>query len=111
MNALEALAQLHDLDLLLDEARDPATRVRLKVAGLALGATAPVEKARAQLVAGLDRRWLHAYDRARARYGRGMTAVRERVCLGCFIKMPTSATPAVDSPVVCESCARVLYWR
>ena len=111
MIALEALAQLHDIDLLLDETRDPGTPARLKGMGLALGATAPLERARAQLVTGVDRRWLTAYDRARARYGRGMTAVRERVCIGCFIKMPTSATPAGDSPVLCESCARVLYWR
>jgi predicted nucleic acid-binding Zn-ribbon protein len=111
MIALEALAQLHDADLLLEEARDPGTRARLKTAGLALGSTAPLERTRAQLVAALDRRWLTAYDRARGRYGRGLTVVRERVCVGCFIKMPTSATPAGDSPVLCESCARVLYWR
>ena len=108
---LERLAQLHDLDLLLDETRDPATPARLKSAGLAMGGVAGVERTRASLLAGIDRRWVSTYERARVRYGRGMAAVRERVCLGCFIKMPTSAAPAGDSPVLCESCARVLYWR
>ncbi|HET7225148.1 MAG TPA: hypothetical protein VFK69_05475 [Candidatus Eisenbacteria bacterium] len=111
MSTLERLAQLHDHDLLLEEARATGTPQRLKALGLSLSGVAAVERARHALAHGAERRWMMAYDRARARYGRGMVAVRERVCAGCYIKMPTSAVPAGDAPVLCESCARVLYWR
>jgi len=110
-STLERLAALHDHDLLLDEAHTHGAVARLKAMGLATGPTVAIEKSRAALAEGLERRWTMAYDRARARYGRGMVVVRDRVCVGCFMKMPTSAVPATDLPVPCESCARVLYWR
>ena len=59
----------------------------------------------------MEPRALLAYERARLRYGRGMTAVRERACQGCFIKLPTAAAPGQGSVRTCESCGRVLYWR
>ena len=38
--------------------------------------------------------------------------MRERVCLGCFVTLPTSASPGVgESLTLCESCGRILYWR
>ena len=111
IGTLEGLAALHDHDLVLEEAHDAGTAQRLKALGLVVGPTAGLDRARAALAQGLERRWLVAYDRARGRYGRGMAVVRERVCVGCFMKMPTSAVPAGDLPVQCESCARVLYWR
>lgn len=109
--ALEGLAALHDHDLLLDEAHTHGAPQRLKALGLPTGPVAVIERSRATVAHGIERRWMVAYDRARVRYGRGMVAVRERVCVGCFMKMPTSAVPAGDLPVQCESCARVLYWR
>src|SRR5438552_2486014 len=70
-----------------------------------------VQRARARLTAARERRWLTVYERAHARYGRGLAAVRGRVCQGCFITLPTSALPGPESPTVCESCGRVLCWR
>jgi predicted nucleic acid-binding Zn-ribbon protein len=104
----DRLAELHDLDLLLEESRSLGALDRL---GLALDGRAALERARDRLTEAADRRGLSSYERARLRYGRGMAAVRDRVCQGCFMLLPTAAVPAPASVQVCESCSRVLYWR
>jgi hypothetical protein len=106
-----ALVQLHDLDLLLEEAHAPGHRRRAQNVGLEFPGIPALERLRAQLHARLDRRWLHVYERARHRYGRAVVPVRERVCQGCFITLPTSAAANTDAPTVCESCGRILIWR
>jgi predicted nucleic acid-binding Zn-ribbon protein len=108
----EAILKLQDLDLLLAEARDPRGRSRLKRMGFALQDPAPLERLRARLLESVDRRWHSHYERAMRRYGRGVTVVRDRVCQGCFITLPTSVTPAAEeSLTLCESCGRILFWR
>ena len=106
MSTLASLVRLHDLDLVLQELR--VRPVATRAAASALAEAGTLARARHRLAAGLERRWLAVYERALARYGRGMVAVRGRVCLGCFITLPTSALPAPESPAVCESCGRVL---
>jgi predicted nucleic acid-binding Zn-ribbon protein len=111
MSPGDTLLQLHDLDVLLLEARDAAAVSRLRRAGLAIGDTAPVERARARLLAALEPRWKQHYERAWRRYGNAIAAVRGRVCQGCFMGLPRSACPAESEIVtVCESCGRILYW-
>jgi predicted nucleic acid-binding Zn-ribbon protein len=106
-----ALIQLHDLDLLLGEARDPKAIARLKKLGLAVEHALALERARTRLLAGIDRRWLNHYQRALHRYGRAVAVVRDRVCQGCFITLPTSISPGLSpSLTLCESCGRILYW-
>jgi hypothetical protein len=102
---------LHDLDLLLEEARCGGARQRTLSLGFRLAGLPALERARARLHARLEGRWVHAYERARRRYGRAVVAVRERVCQGCFITLPTSAVPSHESLSVCESCGRILFWR
>ena len=111
MSIWSALVQLHDLDLLLEEARAPGPRHRRPGPGLDVPGLAALERVRVQLHARLDRRWLHAYERARQRYGRAVVAVRERVCQGCYMTLPTSAAAGADTLAVCESCGRILVWR
>jgi hypothetical protein len=97
----EALLELHDLDLQLAEARHPATVAKLRKLGFEPTDPAP-----------LERRWVQHYERALQRYGRGVVGMRERVCLGCRVTLPTSAAPGVgESLTLCESCGRILYWR
>ena len=113
MTGVEGILELHDLDLMLAEARalGPAAD-RLKRLGLEVRDPKHLERLRTRLVAGVDRRWLNHYERALRRYGRALTRVRERVCQGCFITLPTSASPGVEeSLTLCESCGRILYWR
>jgi hypothetical protein len=111
VNALERLAELHDVDLLIEACRDPHHGPALGRMGFPRVDPEGLLDARRRIAEGCEARGLHAYDRARARYGRGMVAVRERACQGCFIRLPTSAAAAPHAVQVCESCGRVLYWR
>ena len=106
------LLELHDLDLQLAEARHAATVAKLKKLGFEPADLAPFERSRARLLAAVERRWVQHYERALQRYGRGVVGMRERVCLGCRVTLPTSAAPGVgESLTLCESCGRILYWR
>lgn len=111
MSEWTAMLRLHDLDLLLEEARDPALASRLRSLGLEVSGLGALERARAQLHARLDRRWVSTYERAQQRYGRAVVAVRDRVCQGCFITLPTSAAASAGALGVCEFCGRILFWR
>ncbi len=107
-----ALLELHDVDLQLAEAKNPSHVTKLRKLGLEPGDLATLERQRARLLAGIERRWVQHYERALLRYGRAVVAMRERVCLGCFVTLPTSASPgAGELLTLCESCGRILYWR
>jgi predicted nucleic acid-binding Zn-ribbon protein len=112
VNALAQLVHLGDLDLLLREARDEASRLRLRKLGFDLDGLERLSAARTRFAADIERRWVVMYERARQRYGRGVAAVRERVCQGCFVTLPTSAATrpgAGETPGLCASCGRVLF--
>ena len=106
------LLELHDLDLLLAEVRHAPTVAKLKKLGFEPSDPAPLERQRAKLLAGVERRWVQHYERVLQRYGRAVVGMRERVCLGCFVTLPTSAAPgAGETLTLCESCGRILFWR
>jgi hypothetical protein len=111
MTGWSDMVSLHDLDLLLEEARDGGSRQRILSLGFRLPGAAALERARVRLHARLGCRSVHAYERAQRRYGRGVVAVRDRVCQGCFVMLPTCAVASPDSLAVCESCGRILFWR
>lgn len=113
MKQLETIVHLSDLDLLLREIQDPASRARLRKLGFTFEGAERLEGLRSRLAANVDRRWMNSYERARQRYGRGVVAVRDRVCMGCYVTLPTTARPRPadpPSPGLCESCGRILYW-
>lgn len=111
MIAPEGILQLQEMDLLEAELSDPKNVLRLRRLGFPEPELPPLERARERLLTRLYRRWLNHYVRARARYGRAVAVVRDRVCQGCFITLPTSAAPSGDDPfTLCESCGRILFW-
>lgn len=113
MSAPAQVVHLSDLDLLLRELADPLSRSRLGKLGFEIGAPRRLETARARLAESVEPRWMVLYERARHRYGRGVAAVRGRVCQGCHMTLPTSAAPrseAGESLGLCQSCGRILYW-
>lgn len=112
MSAREVL-ELQDLDDLLAFAADREHLSRLKKMGYTIGAPDALLARRAKLASGIERRWHLAYDRAAARWGRGLTPVRAKVCQGCFVTLPTSAAPPPGEAAlhVCEGCGRLLWWR
>lgn len=111
MNGWTDVVGLHDLDLLIEEARSGGTRQLAQGLGFRLEGLPALERARARLHSRLEGRWVAAYERALRRYGRGVVVVRDRVCQGCFITLPTRAAANRDSLTVCESCGRILLWR
>jgi len=113
VSVLARLVSLGDVDLLLHEARDERSRVRLRKLGFQLGELQGLEAARARLAAAVGPRWLAVYERARHRYGAGVATVRARVCQGCHVTLPTSAASRPETeaaPGLCECCGRVLFW-
>ena len=110
MTGWSEVVSLHDLDLLLEEARYGGARQRTLSMGFRLAGLPALERVRARLQARLDSRWVRAYERAQRRYGRGVVPVRDRVCQGCFITLPTCAAASGDFLTVCESCGRILFW-
>jgi predicted nucleic acid-binding Zn-ribbon protein len=106
-----ALLRLHDLDLLLADTRAPGCAARFKKLGFELRESHGLERHRARLLECVDRRWLNHYERALRRYGRAVAVVRDRVCQGCFITLPTAISPgSANALTLCESCGRILYW-
>jgi predicted nucleic acid-binding Zn-ribbon protein len=111
--AATALLHLCDVDALAHELTDRASVKRLARLGHTIQGAERLAALRARVAAGVDGRWLGIYDRARSRYGRGLAAVRERVCTGCFVTLPSTARrPAADeqSVLTCEGCGRLLFW-
>ena len=112
MNGVRQVLELHDLDQLLLLERDGTAMARLRRAGYSLDGGPALARDRDRLAALIDRRWLGWYERSFGRYGRGVTVVRERVCQGCFMTLPTSAAPPPGEGHLhlCESCGRLLFW-
>lgn len=112
MTGARPVMELHDLDQLLLLLRDEASSVALRRMGYTLEGGAALEREREKLAASIDRRWLAWYERSFGRYGRGLTLVRERVCQGCFVTLPNSASPPAGGSQLhlCENCGRLLFW-
>jgi hypothetical protein len=109
----EQLAMLHDLDLVLHDLEDPVSRQRLRRLGFAGEGGDAVRAVRERLAAAVEPRWLHHYERARVRYGRGLAAVQQHVCTGCRVRLPVTARPregAESLPTLCPGCGRLLSW-
>lgn len=109
--ALEFL-ELHELDQLLALAGDPVRSARWRRMGYAIESPAPLVRERERLAEKLDRRWLALYERSLGRYGSGLSAVRQRVCLGCRLRLPTASAPPPGEAHLhlCEGCGRLLLW-
>ena len=122
-DALARLVKLQDMDNMI---RDAAAGTE-KTLGFAVGGLPVLQAAREKLCADIPRRWLGLYERLQARYGRAVVPVEDRICLGCFVTLPTGASAwFTDSPdpsgtrrasedepqlpQLCESCGRILYW-
>ena len=113
MTTLESIVLLGDLDAMIREAQVAESRARLKKLGFELEGLPRVMAARARLAESIDRRWTFSYERTHQRYGRAVAAVRDRVCSGCFVTLPTTARPGTSdavAPQLCQSCGRILYW-
>jgi uncharacterized protein len=111
-NQLQALVALQDLDIMIREAKDPERVTHETKLGFALDGVDKLERTRERLAKMVDGKLLQTYERMSRRYTRVVVPVDGRVCLGCFMGLPTSsAKRSIDPTTVenCENCGRILY--
>ncbi|HXL14590.1 MAG TPA: hypothetical protein VN972_00775 [Methylomirabilota bacterium] len=108
---LQALVALQDLDLMIREAKDPEHATQEEELGFPLSGVEKLERTRERLAKQIDERLLQIYERMSRRFARVVVPVEGRVCLGCFMGLPTSPKRNADSRTVehCENCGRILY--
>jgi predicted nucleic acid-binding Zn-ribbon protein len=108
------LIALQDIDEMIREAKDPERSSALENLGFKVKNFDALVNSRQKLAAQLDRRILSLYERVASRFGRAVVPVEGRVCLGCFMGLPTKkigvAGAEVDRIETCENCGRILYW-
>ncbi|HNR68887.1 MAG TPA: C4-type zinc ribbon domain-containing protein [bacterium] len=107
MNDLERLVSLQDLDLMIQET-DEVAKLGFNVTGYD-----ELQKAREELANQISRPLLSRYERLRAKLKRAIVPVKNDICLGCFLRQPTSlaARGREDEEIfTCENCGRMLYW-
>jgi len=101
------LVSLQDLDIML---REIAEEEEL---GFETKGKEKLQKARDELARQLSPSVLHTYQRLSKHYKRVVVPVKDDVCLGCFVKLPTSVGARGKEDITlyrCENCGRFLYW-
>ena len=111
---LMLLIALQDIDMMIQEARDPEQSDAQAELGFKLQNLDALITSRRHLAEQLDQRTLSLYERMRTRYGRAVVPVESQVCLGCFMGMPTKNVGVSgnrdDRVETCENCGRILYY-
>jgi len=108
---LAELIQLQDIDVLLREVRDPEMALHEERLGFPVDNVETLERARRKLAARIDERLLQTYERMSRRFTRVVVPVEGKVCLGCFMGLPTAnrRNPEPRTIENCENCGRILY--
>ncbi|MBD3384285.1 hypothetical protein GF407_05085 [candidate division KSB1 bacterium] len=106
-NELEKLVSLQDLDLMIGEAKE------VEKLGFNMNGYDELIKAREKLAQDIPKPLLARYERLRAKLKRAVVPVKDDICLGCFLRQPTSrGSRGREESLIftCESCGRILYW-
>lgn len=104
---LSNLVALQDLDMMILEMDE------VEKLGFEINGRQNLEEARKEIVGKISRPLLYSYEKLRKRYKRAIVPVQNHVCLGCFMRVPTSLSVRgrEDAEVyTCEGCGRILYW-
>lgn len=109
---VKLLVALQDLDLMMRETKDSKTADEFKQMGFKLDGVAELQKAREELAKRIKPQLLKRYERVSKSYGRAVVPVTGNLCLGCFVKLPTSypSLQTKDEFLTCENCGRILYF-
>ncbi len=96
---------------MIREAKDPERATREQELGFTLSGVEKLERTRDRLAKQIDQRLLQRYERMSRRFTRVVVPVEGRVCLGCFMGLPTAPKRNIDAGTVehCENCGRILY--
>lgn len=106
---LKGLLLLQEVDALLEDLGDAATRESEKALGFSVGPTAGLRAERARIAQGLYPEVVEWYEQVRRRHARAVAPSRRGVCLGCFIVRPTRSACRHHGLDVCERCGRILF--
>lgn len=104
---LELLVALQDLDIMIKDIED------VKQIGFEVEGKEKLQEARNELISKITKPLLSNYEKLKARYKRAIVPVKDDVCLGCFMRIPTSLFTRGRSDqqvILCEGCGRILYW-
>ena len=104
---LEMLVALQDIDLMIEEA-DEVEKLGFNITGCS-----ELKAAREDLASRISKPLLARYERLRAKLKRAIVPVKNDICLGCFLRQPTSIGVKGredDQIFTCENCGRILYW-
>lgn len=105
------LIALQDLDIMIKEVKDKATSKELQNLGFKLTGLNELQEAREKLAKKIPRDLLNRYEKLAKHYTLAILPVTGNLCLGCFIKLPTSFFSAASRIELqtCENCGRMLY--
>ena len=110
---LQTLVILQDLDDMINEAENAELLQQQKQMGFEIRGLEKLKEAREDLLRKLPVDVIGQYGKIRKRYGRAIAPVRENICLGCFIAIPTALSNKNIGNLdlrSCENCGRFLYW-
>lgn len=105
------LIALQDLDVMIKEVKDKATVKELQSLGFKLTGLNELMEARDKLAKKVPRSLLQRYEKLAQHYTIAILPVTGSLCLGCFVKLPTSFFSSVSRNELqtCENCGRLLY--
>ena len=105
------LIALQDLDIMIKEVKDKSTSKELKSLGFQLTGLEELQNARSNLVEKIPAALLQRYEKLTGHYTMAILPVTGDLCLGCFVKLPTSFFSSGSRNLLqsCENCGRLLY--
>ncbi len=105
------LIALQDLDIMIKEAKDKSTSKELESLGFKLTGLEELQDARSKLAKKISPTVLQRYKKLTGRYTMAILPVTGDLCLGCFVKLPTSFFSSINRDLLqtCENCGRLLY--
>lgn len=110
---LQDLVILQDLDEMIAESENTEILTQQEEMGFEIKGLEKLIEAREELQKKIPSEILNHYNRVRGRYGRAIAPVKDNICLGCFITIPTRiSSREMGNQVLrnCENCGRYLYW-
>lgn len=104
---LELLVALQDLDIMIKDIEE------VKHIGFDVQGKEKLAEAREDLISKINKPLLFNYEKLKGRYKRSIVPVKDDICLGCFMRIPTSLITrgrSDEDVILCEGCGRILYW-
>jgi len=109
LDDLFRLVRLQDLDHLIEAYADPERRKLERGMGFKVGKRAVLRQQREELAATISPALVGRYTRLRGRHSRAVVLLRDGICLGCFVRCPSSVVALCRVIAnTCESCGRIL---